>query len=593
MNLEQYRSFQQTFLALAEEGKSLADAHGFSTLVSLFESLQKRVREERFFVSVLGEIKRGKSTLIDALLQADIMPRTAAVCTAALCLVSHADPARACLRYRDGRRQEIPAHELKNWVTRRNPQVHTIDLVDVGFPLPLLQHGVVIVDTPGVNDTDEVRRRLTEEFIPRSDGVLFVLNIGQPLSSSEMVFLTGSVLRHNIRKVWFVINGVDRVSDENERREAIAYCEKHLREVLPDARVFPVSAKTALNAVLANPRDTAAHQASGIPDLTTFLEKELVAGRWESLFDVPLAQLSHLLGDVLKSLEWITTSFDQADRDRAQSLQALEQRVTELQHERERLLKRFRAAVESQMFEVVNAVPYPPTEFLGDSVALILGMDIPEDDKVQRLSALGKEAVQSHGQLLLERLHERVTPVARDLQKQMAELISTLDARAGLTVPQTVRQIEPLELPMPAWFGIEGRQLLSGFGRAASLVFALQGNFLLAAASLAFGLATKLSKADTLKIVPLLRDKLKETGTKTCESFLQQKDKISEAYAGSLNDHFHSVFAFVDDFCRREKELMSCSADSVAREKSLIAARHEQLKELLRRVNELESGVRA
>jgi Dynamin family len=73
------------------------------------------------------------------------------------------------------------------------------------LPAALLRE-MHIVDTPGTNVILERQQRLTEEYVPRADLVLFVLSADRPLSESELAFL--QYIRRWRKKVVFVVNKV-------------------------------------------------------------------------------------------------------------------------------------------------------------------------------------------------------------------------------------------------------------------------------------------------------------------------------------------------------------------------------------------------
>jgi len=78
--------------------------------------LEERLRTGDFCIAVLGEFKRGKSTLVDALLRAELLPTGALPLTAVATEVSYGAPA-ATVVFLDGHSEEVPAGELADYVT--------------------------------------------------------------------------------------------------------------------------------------------------------------------------------------------------------------------------------------------------------------------------------------------------------------------------------------------------------------------------------------------------------------------------------------------------------------------------------------------
>ena len=115
------------------------------------------------------------------------------------------------------------------------------------IPADLLRE-VNIVDTPGTNVILERQQRLTEEFVPRADLVLFVLSADRPMTESEVKFL--SYIRKWGKKVAFVVNKCDRLENQGEVDEVSGFVADNAERLLgvTDPAVLPVSAKAALAA---------------------------------------------------------------------------------------------------------------------------------------------------------------------------------------------------------------------------------------------------------------------------------------------------------------------------------------------------------
>ena len=150
---------------------------GESTLVSALDELTalgtERDREQlaalldrldaaRLRVLVVGEAKRGKSTLINALLGRAVLPSGVTPLTAVTTTVRHGDDERAEVRFLDGHDEKYSLAALPDLVTERgNPgNRRRIAGVTVYLAAPVLEGGVELVDTPGTGSVfDGIRRR--------------------------------------------------------------------------------------------------------------------------------------------------------------------------------------------------------------------------------------------------------------------------------------------------------------------------------------------------------------------------------------------------------------------------------------------------
>lgn len=122
------------------------------------------------------------------------------------------------------------------------------------LPAPILKE-MTVVDTPGTNVILQRQQRLTEEFLPRADLVLFVLSADRPLSESEVAFLR--YIQQWKKKVVFVLNKSDLYQNMSELEEAIAFVKENARKLLnvETVELYPISARSALEAKLSDSFD--------------------------------------------------------------------------------------------------------------------------------------------------------------------------------------------------------------------------------------------------------------------------------------------------------------------------------------------------
>jgi small GTP-binding protein len=225
------------------------------------ETRLPKLDDERFTVVVLGEFNHGKSTFINALLGAPVLPTGITPTTAVLSHVTHGARATATLVGEDGARKTIAGSALGDWLTvdglaaqsgkggkngkdgrGEAPAFHHVELTQ---PVALLENQLTIVDTPGVNDINEQRAEITYGYLPRADAAVFLLDATQILTASERQFLEERILRSTRDRLLFVVAKTDLLSDA-ELAETLAFARKHLAAIVPEPQIFPVSAKRAL-----------------------------------------------------------------------------------------------------------------------------------------------------------------------------------------------------------------------------------------------------------------------------------------------------------------------------------------------------------
>lgn len=178
--------------------------------------------DELFLIVVVGEFNAGKSALINAILGEKVLAEGVIPTTTRVTLIK--------------------------WGEKAGEQIVDDAFAVVNYPLPLLKE-INIVDSPGTNAIIRQHERLTDEFVPRSDLVLFTTSADRPMTESERKFLE-RILAWG-KKVIFVLNKVDILEDETALQEARDFILKNATLVLGETPVlFPISAKLAQNSLL-------------------------------------------------------------------------------------------------------------------------------------------------------------------------------------------------------------------------------------------------------------------------------------------------------------------------------------------------------
>ncbi len=116
------------------------------------DALRRKFDEHAFHLVVAGEFKRGKSTVINALLGVDLLPTGVVPLTSVVTQLRHEDAPAVHVRFDSGEQRSVPVETLAEYVTERgNPEnVKRVNEVVVGFPADWLKGGLRLVDTPGV-----------------------------------------------------------------------------------------------------------------------------------------------------------------------------------------------------------------------------------------------------------------------------------------------------------------------------------------------------------------------------------------------------------------------------------------------------------
>lgn len=188
------------------------------------ERIQHKLANHTFSVGIMGEFKRGKSTVINSLLEKEIMPADILPCSATMNRVTYDLRPHVQLNMRDGSNKDIPVEELASYVTKLTAENESraaeVDEAIVYYPCRFCQNGVDIVDTPGLND-DERMNKISEEVVPKLDAVIMVLTPDNPFSMSEAEFVRNKLMASDLSRLIFVVNKIDTIRRAADRARVV------------------------------------------------------------------------------------------------------------------------------------------------------------------------------------------------------------------------------------------------------------------------------------------------------------------------------------------------------------------------------------
>ncbi len=211
--------------------------------------LAARVAEGRFFLATVGQFKRGKSTLLNALLGESLLPTGVAPVTSAITVIRSGRERAARVIFKDGGSSHIRVDELHAFVTEAgNPRNEkNVAAVELFHPAPLLATGMCLVDTPGLGSVFEANTEETRAFVPHIDAALVVLGADPPISADELA-LADHVGRE-VDQLVFVLNKADKLTPA-DLGEARRFTEGVFKRQLnrPDERLYEISATERLTA---------------------------------------------------------------------------------------------------------------------------------------------------------------------------------------------------------------------------------------------------------------------------------------------------------------------------------------------------------
>ena len=346
MKLNDYNDYKKTVLTLIDDLKQISEINKNLYLEKNDKTVKQaiqRLENDTFNIAIVGEFNRGKSSVINALLgKKNVLPVSIMPCTASINKVMYGVKPNARIVYKDGTFEDIDLAEgsdiLKQYLTKLTEESEAraalIREVFVNYPVEYCRNGVTIIDTPGLND-DTAMTDITLSVLPSADVAIMVLMAKAPYSQSENEFLENKILAGDLGKVLFVVNGIDQVESEEDKKRIIDEIRKRIetaslskvKEVygcdskeyldyknkLGNLRIFGISARNAVKAK--EEKNTELLKNSLFPEFEKELERFIVEERG--------------VISLLNPINKIKTSSVEIMRSCAERLSALEMELNE------------------------------------------------------------------------------------------------------------------------------------------------------------------------------------------------------------------------------------------------------------------------
>ena len=195
----------------------------------------EEISSHLYRVAVIGEFKRGKSSLINALIGASVLPTDVIPLTAAITRLTYGTKQMIIVSYKDGHSEEKTLDELIDYATKydqeREKTAESVREIEVKYPSVLCKNHIEILDTPGLNDNESMSE-VTLSVLGEIDAAIVVISATKPLSLTEQNLILDLIRQDGIRHLVFAVTFLDTLGDEEEKDRMLSFIRGRIQKEL-------------------------------------------------------------------------------------------------------------------------------------------------------------------------------------------------------------------------------------------------------------------------------------------------------------------------------------------------------------------------
>lgn len=402
------------------------------------DAFMKDFQALRYNLTIVGSLKRGKSTLLNTLMERandDISPISLQVCTSAIVKYmdkslspNGADKEMAVIYFDDAQEPcQVSLGRLRDYVTETaNPKnVKKVHSVEVFGDFPEWSSAVNIVDSPGQNAVYDYHDTLLTDFLPTADAIVFLIAADLPFDGGDLRLLE-ELSKSEQRKIFFVLTKTDVVNAED-----LSLVEQHVLSVISSKQIecpklYRVAAKNVFDALkngVSGHRLAEIKAENGVLELEKDLEQFVI--RESSQTQLFRTRIEKILLDAQKRCSIFINESERKLSKQSYDVKALSLEIDDLKDKNEELRRETRKALKK--FE--SAWSRKLSSFERKFSARGPQIDDRILDSIQKggfVSALFKSFK------LTKQIQRAVTlelqPLVAELEEQLQEVVETLNS---------------------------------------------------------------------------------------------------------------------------------------------------------------------
>jgi ribosome biogenesis GTPase A len=401
-------------------------------------------RTEPFSLVVIGDFKRGKSTVINALLGKDMTPVNVAPETFTINCISYGEYSSAEAVLKSGQRIPLTPEDLVRERLERLSKAFSddIDHLDIKGDAEILKE-IQIVDTPGLSDLDRLDKQV-QDYLVNADAIVYIASALTPMSETEQSFLGSYVRPMEFTKFFVLVNMIDAMNTMEDIQKIIGRITERCQAIIPNALVYGVSGIDEYRRKIGLIRpDIKGFQEFYENEFFRFemaLRREVIVQKETIKAGRIVAMLSLMLNDALARIGMIQSMSEMSKKKLDELALILDEEIDTLKNALEYQKPRIHLSVTEMLQEAEKWVYEFFAHFREDIVKARIDSDVEDIEKyfysflVDKVGEAYRRCIDTHKNAL-ERMN-------RTIGEELSRKLGIADLAGGLGLDSTSLQKE-------------------------------------------------------------------------------------------------------------------------------------------------------
>lgn len=325
------------------------------------QNIRKR-KNDPFTLVICGDFKRGKSSLINALLKEDVVPTNVTTETVTLNRISYGAHSNEAV-LSGGRRLSLTDEELfRDALEPVMKQLgEPVEHLELHRNIDILKD-ITIIDTPGLGDSERDFSDAVETALQQADAVIYVFSVSYPLSRSEQLYLKTSIIPQKYTSLFLVSNFTDMIGNEKDYMRTKEMLTERVNGLLPEQDIRMLSALDERCRQLGEERpnqELADRMSSSFQDFRKEID-ELIRNKKETVLPDRMQRMLRIMAaDINDDLSALEQGLEMNSQDVQQAMEYVKQQKeqqTQIQEENSRKIDNAVRSMQGEAGEWINEI---------------------------------------------------------------------------------------------------------------------------------------------------------------------------------------------------------------------------------------------